>query len=199
MRRKKSLSDALFSKARQRVLAILFGHSNKTFYTNELIRLTRAGHGAVQRELNHLASVGLINSTSHGKQKHYQANTSSPLFSELESIVLKTFGLTDPILSALTPVQNEIDIAFIYGSIAKQSDTAKSDIDLMLISDTLSYAEIFPLLEKTQKKLARDINPTFYSKAEWIKKRKQKNNFILQLIARPKLFLIGTKHDLDKL
>jgi predicted nucleotidyltransferase len=196
---KTSLSDALFSKVRQRVLALLYSQPDSSFHTNEIIRTTHSGTGAVQRELEKLAAAGLITKTHIGNQKHYQANRGTPLFSELRGIILKTFGLADILRQTLKPITTQIHIAFIYGSIAKQEDTAKSDIDLMLVSDNLTYADLFQLLEKAEKKLGRPINPTFYSPSEWTRKWKKGNNFLARLAEQPKIFLIGTEDDLIKL
>lgn len=195
---KTNLSDALFSKAQQHVLGLLYGQPDSDFHTNEIIRLTQSGTGATQRELAKLTAAGLLIVKQVGNQKRYQANTASPLFSELRGIVLKTFGLADVIREALNPITHQIYLAFIYGSIAKQSDTASSDIDLMLISDDLTYAEIFQLLEGTEKKLGRKINPTFYSSTEWTRKYKEHNNFVTQILKQPKIFLIGTEDEFAK-
>lgn len=194
-----TLANALFPKVRQQVLGLLYGQPYSSFYTNEIIRLTNSGTGAVQRELQRLTVAGLLTVETLGKQKRYQANPASPLYPELRALVLKTFGLADIIREALAPISKEIHIAFIYGSIAKQKDTAKSDIDLMLISDSVSYSELFSLLEKAQKKLSRTINPSCYSLAEWSRKTKSKNNFLTQVIKQPKIFLIGTEDDFKKL
>ena len=190
---KVSLSGALFSKARQQVLGLLYGQPDVDFYTNEIIRLTKAGTGAVQRELAKLTAAGLVTMKQVGNQKRYQANRSTPFFAELRGIVIKTFGLADVVSAALNPVAKKIYFAFIYGSIAKQEDTAKSDIDLMIISDKLTYAELFKLLEKAETQLARKINPTFYSPSEWTRKRTQANHFVIQINTQPKIFLIGTE------
>jgi predicted nucleotidyltransferase len=194
-----SLSNALFSKVRQRVLALLYGQPDRSFHTNEIIRLSHSGTGSVQRELEKLAAVGLIITQFIGNQKHYAANCTSPLFTELRSIVLKTFGLADVLREALAPIASQIHIAFIYGSIAKQEDTATSDIDLMLVCENLTYADLFKLLEEAQVKLGRPIHPTFYSPPEWTKKYQSNNNFLTQLVKQPKIFLIGTEDELTKL
>lgn len=194
-----NMADALFPKVRQQVLGLLYLQVDKYFYTNEIIRLTGSGTGAVQRELEKLTAAGLINVEMMGRQKCYQANTASPLFAELRSIVLKTFGLASVLIQALSTVSDQIEFAFIYGSVARQQDTASSDIDLMLISDTLSYADIFSLLEPIGAKLGREVNPTFYSKNEWLKKRKSKHHFVMQLLQQPKIFLIGTEDELNQL
>ena len=193
-----NLSDVLFSKGLQKLLALLFGQPDRLFYTNEIIRLTDSGTGAVQRELSKLTAVGLITMSQIGNQKHYQANRNSPLFLELRSIVIKTFGLRDVLQEILQPISSQILIAFIYGSIARQEDTATSDIDLMLIADNFSYSDIFPLLEKAETKLGRHVNPTCYSRDEWKRKQKSGNNFINQVILQPKIFLIGTESDFEQ-
>lgn len=195
-KQKTSLSDALFSKVRQRVLGLLYCHPDSDFHTNEIIRLTNSGTGAVQRELERLTSAGLITIKPIGNQRRYQANRDTPFFTELRSIVLKTFGLADVLREALTPISKHIRIAFIYGSIAKQEDNAKSDIDLMIIGTGLTYADIFELLEKAESQLGRKINPTFYSTSEWLQKNKDGNNFVTKVLQHPKIFLIGSENEL---
>lgn len=192
-----NLTEVLFNKAQQQVLGLLYSNPDRDFYTTEIIRLSKTGSGAIQRELIKLTSAGLITMHQIGNQKHYQANRDTPLFSELRSIVLKTFGLADVIRNTLKSVKEQISFAFIYGSIAKQEDTAKSDIDLMIISDNLTYAELFKLLEKAEIQLGRSINPTFYSPSEWINKTKKENNFVNQLQKQPKIFLIGNENDFN--
>jgi predicted nucleotidyltransferase len=199
MKKKMTISDALFSKVRQRVLGLLYGQPDSDFHTNEIIRLTNSGTGAVQRELESLTSAGLVIVKQVGNQKRYQANRDTPFFMELRSIVLKTFGLADVLRETLIPITTKIRIAFIYGSIAKQEDTAKSDIDLMIIGTDLTYADIFELLEKAEAQLGRKINPTFYSASEWLRKNKDKNNFVIKVLQHPKIFLIGTEDELVKL
>ena len=195
----KSTHIALFSKVRQRVLGLLYEKPDQLFYTNEIIRLSDSGTGAVQRELKKLLAADLITVQSFGNQIRYQANTHSPLFMDLRNIILKTTGLASIIQKALIPVSNEMQYAFIYGSIASGKESAKSDIDLMIISDTLTYADIFSILEAPSKKLGRAINPTFYTKHDWIKKKQNKNNFIMQVEQQSKIFLIGNKDEFEKL
>ena len=196
---KSNLSNALFPRVRQCVLGVLYSQPERSFYTNEIIRLTHAGTGAVQRELEKLVAAGLITTQAIGNQKHYRANNASPVFTELRSIVLKTFGLADILQQALIPIASQIHIAFIYGSIAKQADTAFSDIDLMLICDNLTYADLYTLLEDAQLKLGRSVHPTFYTLSEWMKKYQAQNNFLMQIIKQPKIFLIGTEDELSQL
>ncbi len=193
------MSDALFSKVQQRVLGLIFGQLELDFNTNEIIRLTQSGAGAVQRELEKLAADGLVIVKQVGNQKRYQANKTTPLYDEIRGIVLKTFGLADILKNTLKSLfAKHVIFAFIYGSIAKQQETSQSDIDLMLIGDDLTYADIFKLLQKAEKQLGRTINPTFYSPSDWKRKNKEHNNFINQIIKQPKIFLEGNDHELKE-
>ena len=144
---RKSLADALFTKTQQRVLRVLFGQPERSFYASELIRYAGTGSGAAQRELARLERSGIIVARRIGNQRHYQANAGSPLFSELRNIVLKTVGLAEPLRDGLKPLSPAIRAAFVYGSVAKQTDQAASDIDLMIISDSVTYGEVFGALE----------------------------------------------------
>ena len=191
-----SLADALFSTTQQRVLAFLFGQPERSFFATELIRLAGGGSGAVQRELARLAQSGLVTVTRMGTQKHYQANPKSPIFAELCAIAQKTVGLAEPLREALAPLAKRITVAFVFGSVAKRSDTATSDIDVLVISDSVDYADVFAALQSAEARLARTINPTVYSPANWRKKRKSGNAFVVKVAAQPKLFLIGTEKEL---
>lgn len=190
------VADALFTKVQQRVLAVLFGNPGRSFYANEVIALAGSGTGAVQRELAGLEAAGLVTVTRVGKQKHYQANAAAPVFEELRGLVLKTSGLADVLRAALAPLAARISLAFVYGSVAKKQDTAKSDIDLMVVSDTLSYADLFAILEDATHRLGRTVNPTVYSKGELDKRVRADNAFIKRVLAQPKLWVIGDEHGL---
>ena len=191
-----SLADALFSKTQQRVLRLLFGQPTQSFYARELIGLIGAGSGAVQRELARLEQSGLVTVRRVGSQKHYQANPDSPLFPELTSIAQKTVALAEPLREALEPLASKIDLAFVYGSIAKRTDTASSDIDLLIVSDRVTYQEIFAALEELGAQLGRKINPTVYTREELAKRRKQGQAFATRVLAQPKVWIIGSENDL---
>ena len=185
------LADALFAKVQQRVLAVLFANPARSFYANEIIGMADSGSGAVQRELARLEESGLVSVTRVGRQKHYQANAASPVFEELRALALKTFALTDVLRSALAPLAKGIRAAFVYGSIAKGEDTAASDIDLMVIADELSYADLFAAVEDASARLGRKVAPTIYSSKELAERLKQDNVFVTRVLAQPKLWLIG--------
>lgn len=191
-----SLADALFSTIQQRVLAYLFGQPERSFFATELIKLAGGGSGAVQRKLARLADSGLVTVTRVGTQKHYQANPKSPIFAELCAIAQKTVGLAEPLRGALARLAKRITAAFVFGSVAKRSDTATSDIDVFVLSDSVDYADVFAALQSAEARLGRTINPTVYSLANWRKKRKEGNAFVVKVAAQPKVFLIGTEEDL---
>jgi predicted nucleotidyltransferase len=193
---RRSLADALFTKTQQRVLRVLFGRPDRSFYASELIRDAGTGSGAAQRELARLEHSGLIVARRIGNQKHYQANGESPLFSELRNIVLKTVGLAEPLRDALKPVASDIRAAFVYGSVAKTTDQAASDIDLMVVSDSLSYGDVFGALDRVSRTLGRNVNPTVYSAAEFSKRATNENAFITRVLEGPKVWVIGSESDL---
>lgn len=191
-----SVADALFTKVQQRVLAVLFGNAGRSYYANEVIALAGSGTGAVQRELSRLEATGLVTVTRVGKQKHYQANANAPVYEELRGLVLKTSGVVDVLRLALQPLANHIAAAFVYGSIAKQSDTAASDVDLMVVSDSLTYADLYAALENATKTLGRTVNPTVYTPQELKKRLRSDNAFVKRVMSQSKLWVIGTEHDL---
>lgn len=190
------LADALFTQTQQRVLGWVFGQPQRTFTVSELIASAGAGSGAVQRELAKLVASGLLTVKPVGNQKHYQANAAAPIHDELVAIVQKTFGLAEPLREALHPLADRIEAAFIYGSVAKGTDTAASDIDLMVISDTVGFADVLLALDETGRWLGREINPSIYSRAEFGKRLKDENAFVMRVLQQPKLWLIGGMDDL---
>lgn len=194
--RRTGLADALFTGTQQRVLALLFGQPGRSFYATELIGLAGAGSGAVQRELARLAQSGLVTVRALGNQRHYQANPDSPLFEELYNIVQKTVGLAEPLREALAPLAKRFHAAFVYGSVAKRQDSAASDIDLMIISDKLVYADVFRVLEPVNVLLGRTVNPTILTRKELAKRIAADNAFVTRVLAQPKLWLFGGEDDL---
>ena len=177
-------------------LRVFFGKPERSFYASELIRGAGTGSGAAQRELARLAESGLIVARRIGHQKHYQANAASPLFSELRNIVLKTVGLAEPLRDALKPLSSAIRAAFVHGSLAKATDQSASHIDLMIISDSLTYGEVFGALERVARTLGRKVSPTVYTAAEFSKRAGAENAFVTRVLEQPKLWVIGSEHDL---
>jgi predicted nucleotidyltransferase len=190
------LAGALFSSVQQRVLALLFTQPEREFSTSDVIRIAASGTGAVHRELGRLASSGLLTVAQVGNQKRYRANRSSPVFQELQSLILKTVGLVGPLRDALTRHADRIQSAFVYGSIAKGGDTSESDIDLLVLSDGLTYSELFTTLQGAEKKLGRKISPNLMTPADWKRKIRNRNSFVNKLAEQPKLFVLGSEDDL---
>jgi predicted nucleotidyltransferase len=192
------LSNALFSGVQQRVLALIFGHPDRSFYTSEIVRNVRSGSGAVGRELARLQESGLVSVEPIGNQKHYRANRQSPIFEELRSIVLKTMGLAEPLRESLAPYSGKIKTAFVYGSVAKGIDTVRSDIDLMVIGEDLAYLDLYAGLQKAENALRRQVSPNFLSPEDWRRKLTQKNPFVTKISAQPKIFIFGSEDDLHQ-
>ena len=193
-----SVSDALFSKVQQRVLALIFGHPERSFYTSEIVRTVRSGTGAVERELARLERSGLVSAEWIGNQKHYRANHDSPVFAELRGLVAKTLGVAETIRESLRPHAFAIKTAFIYGSVAKGSDTAWSDVDLMVIGDELNYSDLYTAAHNAEDKLRRKVNPLFLSPADWRRKASAKGSVISKIKDAPKIFIIGSEQDLTR-
>jgi len=192
-----SLADALFSKTQQRVLGVLFGRPDQSFFANEIVRLAGGGFGAVHRELAVLEAAGLVTASRIGNQKHYQANRRAPIFEELRGIVTKTVGVADVLREALAPLEPRIRAAFVYGSIAKGTDTANSDIDLMVVGDKVEYADIFKRVSDAERRLGRKINPSVLTPAGLAKQRGE-DSFHSRVLQQAKIFVMGSEDDLGK-
>ena len=190
------MGDALFSKTQQRVLSYLFGHPLRSYYVNELIKLVGAGSGVVQRELVRLSESGLVNTHKIGNQTHYQANQQSPIYKELVQIVQKSFGIANPIGEALQKYKKQIDCAFIFGSVAKKQDVASSDIDLFVISNTITHGDVINTLHKIETQIGRSINISIYSKKEINKQKNEGNAFVCRVLQQPKIWVVGSEGDL---
>ncbi|MFQ5642320.1 MAG: nucleotidyltransferase domain-containing protein [Thiogranum sp.] len=193
-----TIGDALFTKTQQRVLGLLYGKPAQSFYTNEIVRLADMGRGTIRRELARLVSAGLLLVAREGNQHHYRANPDNPVYHELLAIVRKTFGIVDAIHAELASVYEQIDLAFIYGSIARGEDTASSDIDLLVVTDSLAYADLMTVLAGAEKALGRPINPSIYTAQQIRAKLEQKNAFLTRLMEQPKLWVKGGEDDIGE-
>jgi len=190
-----SLADALFTTTQQRVLSLLFGQPSRSYFASELIELTGSGSGAVQRELQRLVSSGLVTVTRVGRQKHYQANPDSPVFEELRGLVLKTVAMAEPIRQAFEPLAHRIALALIYGSVAKGTDTAASDVELLVVSDQLMLEDIYLALAPVEAKLQRKFAPTLYTTTEFRERKSAGNAFLTRVLTDEHLILVGTEDE----
>jgi len=193
-----SIGDALFTKTQQKVLGLLYGRPQQSFYLNEIVRLADIGKGTIKRELERMTAAGLLTSKPIGNQTHYQAHPGCPVYEEIISLVRKTFGITDVIHTALIPRLDQIELAFIYGSIAKGTDTAESDIDLLIVSDDLAYADLMAILLEAEQTLGRTINPGIYTRQQFKDKRQTGNAFITKIMQQPRLWIKGDDNDIGQ-
>ncbi len=185
------LASSLFTKTQQRVFGLVFGQPHRTFHLSELISLAGAGTGAVQREIARLVASGLVSVIVRDGRKVYQANESSPLFAELCSIVAKTSGIAEQLRRALDSFGPDIVLAILFGSVAKETDRADSDVDLLIVSDTLLLEDIYRSLGPVEERLRRTINPTCYTRAEFDARRRNNNPFLTKVLAGKYQVLVG--------
>ena len=178
------------------MLGLLFGQPDRRFFANELIDLTGSGSGAVQRELQRLTGSGLVTATKEGSRRYFQANAAAPLFEELRGIVLKTVGAADPISAALKPLESQVRLALVYGSVAKGTETASSDLDLLVVSDSIALEQLYSALASAERKLARKISVTLYTPAEYQHRWAGKDPFLTKVLAGKHLTLIGDVREL---
>ena len=191
------LSDLLFGQTRGAVLALLYGRVDQSFYTREIAREVDASVGAVQRELENLSSVGLILRKSVGNQVFYQANRDAPIFAEMRALINKTIGIFGVLRSALRPLSKRIIAAFVYGSVAREQETAQSDVDLMIVGKA-TLDQVLSRLATAEKAIGRSINPTVYSVVEFKSKLSAGNHFLTSVLKGQKVFLLGDEDELRK-
>ncbi len=190
------LGNALFTTTQQNVLGILYAHPDQSFYTKEILRLTGMGVATIKRELERMVAAGILTMTKLGNQHHYQADPACPIYDELLSIVRKTFGIADVLADALEPIKSSVYFSFVYGSVAKSTDKAKSDIDLMVIGKGLNYSDLMDVLLPVEKKLGREINPTIYTLNDFSGKLLEKNSFITRVMEQDKIVVMGAEDDI---
>ena len=187
-----SLSELLFpNQYRRKVLALLLMQPDQKMHLREIARQTQAAPGTLKKELDALCRVGLLNSERVGNQVQFQANQGHPVFAELQALIRKTTGLADVLRQALLPLGEQVTLAFVFGSIASGSAHAGSDVDLLVVGSA-SFAQVVEATYAAQAPLGRDINPKVMSAAEWASKRIEGNPFVQELLAKPRIMLIGT-------
>lgn len=193
-----ALSSALFGRTRRTILALLYAHPDESFYLRQIARFVEGGQGGVQRELRRLTDAQIIRRNVRGRTAFYQANRVCPIFPELHGLVLKTAGVVEVLRAALTPLADRIQVAFVYGSVARGEPKAESDIDLFVIGP-VSFGDVAEALTDAQSRLARDVNPTVYDLADFQSRLVKKEHFVRALVEQPKLFVIGSEHEFDQL
>ena len=192
------LPDLLGSRLRAKVLGWLFTHADDRFFVRQLTALLDLDSANLSRELARLENMGLLVSTTSGKQKYYQANQNSPIFNELHGLMVKTVGVADILRSDLNPVSQQIKVAFIFGSIANRTENRASDIDVMIIGN-ITFGDVVDLFSPAEKTLRREINPAVYPVEEFQLKVKINHNFVKTVLEGEKIFLIGDEIILDQM
>jgi len=192
------LETLLGSKLRVKVLGWLFMHPDERYFVRQLTALVKEDSTNVSRELARLAKSGILVSTVEGRQKYYQANRGSPVFSELHGLIVKTAGVADVLRAALEPARGKIRVAFVFGSIAGGGEQRSSDIDVMIVGK-ISFGDAVELLSAAEEKLGREINAVVYPVAEFKKKVREDRHFVRAVLGGPKIFLTGDEGELGKL
>ncbi len=188
-----NLSTALFGKTKRALLALFFSNPGESFYLRQIARLIAAGPGAVQRELEKLTQAGIIERQVQGRQVYFRAKGDCPIFKELKGLILKTAGMVEVIRSALSPISDKIDLAFLFGSQARGNAKASSDVDLLIVG-SIDELELHHLISQAEGQLNRPINYTFLTPQEFKKRRKEKGGFLSRVLAGEKIFIIGTDY-----
>jgi len=190
-----AISSALFTDSQSRLYVWLFGQPDRAYHLNELRRLTGLGSASLQRELNRLTMAGLVDAQAVGNLRRFQANPQSPVYTELVALTRKTLGTVPVLRNALLPLLPHLQSAWVYGSVAKQTDTARSDIDVMLVGNDLLLNQVLTALEPAEAQLGRKINPSCYSPQEFERRRAEPDSFVNRVLSQPTLPLIGDAHE----
>ena len=186
-----SIGTAIFSDSQSRVYRWLFGQPERVYHLSELRRLTGLGSASLQREINRLVDAGLVREQRMGNLRQFQAQADSPVFTELVALTRKTLGVVPLLQQALAPLQPALRAAWVYGSVARQTDAAHSDVDVMLVGDGLSLNAVLQQLLPLEEQLGRKINPNCYTPQEFESRRREPDSFVNRVLAQPVLALIG--------
>jgi predicted nucleotidyltransferase len=191
-----TLSDLLFpNQYRRKVLALLVLNPQNWLHLRELARLTETSPGTLKKELDALTAVGLLKLRRVGNQTQFSANADHPVFPELSGLIRKTTGLRDVLALALVPLASQIEVAFVFGSMAKATEGPQSDVDLLVIGE-VTFGQVANAVYDAQLALAREINPKVMSPGEWSDKKSAHNVFVQELMDKPKIFIVGSEHEL---
>jgi predicted nucleotidyltransferase len=189
---------ALFPGTKRKILALFFLNTDQEYYFSEVVRLTGTRQGVVQRELKTLTEAGILNSETRGRQKFYRANKDNPIYKDLRNIVFRTFGVISHIKDALEPLEEKIEVAFVYGSFARGEEATDSDVDLFMVG-RVTLDAVIGALTPVEDRIRREINPNLFSETEFKRKLREKNHFIRSVMKADKEFVLGTEDELRRL
>lgn len=192
------LAAALFGKSMRSILALLYGRPDRRFFLREIARAADVPPSSLQRELASLVDAGVLARSREGRQVYYQANPACPIFEELKSISAKTFGVAAELGRLLAPHASRIRLAFVYGSVAKGTAAAASDIDLLWVGE-LNPSDLVLAFAKAEQRLARKISAIAYAEEEFARLLAEENHFLTTVLEGPVLWLIGNPEMLDEL
>lgn len=190
--RRAGAASLLFPAAyRRKVLSLLLLNPERRLHVREIARLTGTTAGTLNKELRRLQEAGLLESERVGNQVRYSANRGHPIYPELAGILRKSVGLADVLIEALAPLADRIEAAFVFGSMARGTESADSDIDLLIVG-AVEFGSVVDALQAAQQRLGRDINPKVYSLREWKSMLRSGDSFAVEVMARPRILLIGS-------
>jgi predicted nucleotidyltransferase len=192
------LAEVLWPAARRRVLGLLFGNPERELHLREIVRRVELAPATVQREVVALAKAGVLWRREEGRQVYYRADRTCPIFRELQGIALKTVGLADVLREALQPLQDQITVAFVFGSMADGTSTNESDIDLLVVGQA-TLGDLAPGLQAAQAALGRETNTITMQPQELAHRAATGDHFVQTVLREPKIVLVGNEDDLTQL
>lgn len=195
--RSTGLADALFSKAKQAVIGILFSQEGKVVHVRELARIAGMSAPTLAKELDVLVSAGLVLEERDGNRRSVRANPASPIFEELKGIAVKTAGVAEVIRAALCDLDG-IDLAFVFGSTARGEARSGSDVDVCVVG-TVKNRLVMNAAATAEQTLRRPVNALVYTPDEFRAKMGEGNTFVERISGGPKIFLVGDQVDFDHL
>lgn len=191
-------AEVLFSRYHRRILALLLLQPERSFYVREIARLADIHAGSAHRELKRLAESGILLREPAANQVLYRANRDCPVYPELAGIFVKTAGLADVLREALSPLSGDIDVALVFGSIARGTQTASSDVDLLVVGQA-SFADVVKATAACHERLGREANPVIMTPSDVANKYRQKDRFVTRILKEPKIFIMGASDELGEL
>ena len=197
MRKFSPVLAPLFTPTMQGVLSATVPHPEREWYLSDLAAHLGVGPSSLQRTLAKLTSAGILTRRGSGNRVYYRPDPECPILSELADILTKTVGIAEPVRDALSPMAENIRVAFIHGSVAEQRERSESDVDIIVVGDVRS-ADVLFALQPLRERLGREVNVTRYTAREFAAKVADGNHFLTSVLKKQRIFLIGGQHELDQ-
>jgi predicted nucleotidyltransferase len=195
--RKRGVLNALFPEIRSGVLSATLLQPGRWWFMTELARHLETSPSSLQRELESLVDAGLLERRQDGRRSYLRANSASPLFADLRGLLEKTRGLVPALTKALMPFGGRIELAFLYGSIARGDEHSASDVDLVIVG-TLRQIDLLPALRKLETRFHREVNVTLFSPEEFRAKLAAGDHFLRSVLKGKTILLKGALHELEE-